>query len=188
MPAGWVHATLDLITFGEPHLDVHQWKDAPWRRLGTAHRRERHDWYQAGLTGVWTMDDPFPAWEGAAVDAIGADHGDVAAERYMVDITHDFWDRWWDATPRNDRKCIETAFAWLLFQPDILRDRYGVDVRRGYVLREIDGKLLWRHQPAIVAKYHALTRYVRRVVAGDATMTRLVFDGVCTREYSSVDR
>src|SRR5262245_52293792 len=107
MPSGWMHATLDLITFGEPHLDLHQKKDASWRRLGTAHRQENHEWYAAFDEGVWTFADPFPSWLDDTVQAIVATHDDEAAERYMAETCHEFWDRWWDDVSMRERKCIE---------------------------------------------------------------------------------
>ena len=55
MPAGWMHAVIDLIAYDRPYLEIHQWKDAPARWLGVHHRAERHDWYNAGKAGIWSL-------------------------------------------------------------------------------------------------------------------------------------
>jgi hypothetical protein len=174
MPAGWVHAVIDLIAYDAPMLDLHQWKDEPWQRLGYRHRVERHAWYQAGRAGVWSLDEPTPPWVADNIRAIGEAHGDEAAERYMADLSHDLWDLVWDGMPRVRRLLIEGFFAWVLFRPDILETRFRVDVVRGRIERQIDGVLRWEAHPAVIRPYRNLCQYVRRVLDRDRRLSAVV--------------
>jgi len=174
MPAGWMHAVIDLIAYDGPYLELHQWKDEPWRRLGRRHRAERHEWYNAGVAGVWTLDDPMPAWVTDTILAIGDAHGADAAERYMVDLTHDHWDLLWDETPADRRRLIEGFFAWVLLRPDLLETRFSIDVIHGRIERQINGVLRWEPHPAVVAQYRRLRRYVHRVIERDPTLQEIV--------------
>jgi len=174
MPAGWMHAVIDLIAYDGPYLDLHQWKDAPARQLGARHRVERHEWYHAGRAGVWSFDEPPPDWMTEAIRASGEAHGDEAAERFMVDLTHDQWDLLWDGFSPSQRVLIEGFFAWVLFRPDILESRYSIDVVRGRIQRQVDGHLRWENHPSIIRPYRRLCRYVRRVVDNDRELRAVV--------------
>lgn len=174
MPAGWMHAVVDLIAYNRPYLEIHQWKDAPSRWLGTRHRAERHDWYNAGKAGIWSLDNPTPSWIDDAIRTIGEAHGDEAAEQYMVDLSHDHWDRLWDESPPRDRLLIEGFFAWVLFRPDILQAKFSVNVERGRIQRQIDGVLRWEDHPSVLRPYRQLCQYVRRVLDNNPVLREVV--------------
>lgn len=174
MPAGWMHAIIDLTAYDRPHLDIHQWKDEPARWLGARHRTERHGWYNVGKAGVWSLDRPSPPWLDDSIGAIGHAHGDEAAERFMVDLSHDHWDLFWDECSPRDRLLIEGLFAWVLFRPDILEAKFGIDVVRGRIEREVGGVLRWEDHPTVRRPYHRLSRYVQRVLANSAKLRAVV--------------
>lgn len=174
MPSGWMHAIIDLTAFDQPHLDIHQWKDEPSQWLGIQHRTERHDWYNAGKAGVWSLDRPSPTWLDESIRALGEAHGDEAAERFMVQLSHDHWDLFWDECSRRDRLLIEGFFAWALLRADILLAKFGIDVVRGRIQREIDGVLRWENHRSVLKPYRALRRYVERVLANNATLRAVV--------------
>lgn len=164
MPAGWMHAAIDLIAYDEPHLALHQWKDRPSRWLGSRHRIERHEWYNAGLAGVWQQGNSTPPWLRDSIDTLRTEHGPDAAEQYMADLTHDEWDRLWDETSLGHRIVIEGFYAWLLFRPDVLEERFDIDVLRGRIRRLVDGELRWEPNEGVIQPYRRLRRYVRSML------------------------
>ena len=121
MPADWVHAIIDLFAYDLPHLALHQWKDAPAQWLGAAHRTERHDWYNAGKADVWSLDRPIPPYLKGSIHAMANAHGDDAAERFMVDLSHDYRDLFWDEASPRDRLLIEGLSRGSCLGPTLLR-------------------------------------------------------------------
>ena len=188
MPAGWMHAVIDLFAYDRPHLAIHQWKDAPARRLGARHRSERHDWYNAGKAGIWSLDRPSPHWLNESIRAIVGVHGGEAAERFMVDLSHDHWDLLWDECSSRDRLLIEGFFAWILFRPDILKAKFGIDIVHGCIEREIDGVLRWENHPTVLRPYDRLCWYVRRVLANSPNLRSVVAEYEASESASPILR
>lgn len=164
MPKGWVHATLDLIAFGRPYFDLHKEKDKPYETLGPAHRKVNHGWYQQ-YQKRWTLAEPFPASLLRSIEALGQrPGGDDQAEKQMVWISHDYFDRAWDRLSDQERKYWEGYFIWVLLQPAVLRDKFGVDVLKGKIHRVIDGEEMWEDCSDITAKYSRLRIYAKAVL------------------------
>lgn len=167
MAAGFVHATLDFLAFGRHYLDLHQQKDAPSQELGPAHRSLHHEWYNA-FELDWDFRDPFPNAVNAVVESIADKHGDAKAEAAMaVDIAHDYTDRVWDSLGKLERMNITGYCAWVLFNPHVLRDKFGVDVENETIERTIEGKRIWEHAPGLAKKYEDLYRYGCAIVYRD---------------------
>ena len=162
MPAGWVHATIDLITFGRHFFDLHKEKDEAWKRLGPDHRVVDHEWYQA-YGKSWTFDDPFPDWLKQLVQAVRDTEGEDQAERHMSWIVHDYFDRVWDGLSEDRRRYREGFFAWVLFHPEILKGKFGVDVLNGKIHRVIEGRETWEDCPFARTEYRRLRSYAEAV-------------------------
>ena len=173
MPGGFVHATLDLVAFGRPYLDLHKQKDAPSQELGTAHRSRNHAWYNA-FGQDWDSDNPFPEALGFVIEIIADKHGDAAAEASMAYVTHDYVDRAWGSFEEPERKCITGVCAWLLFNPDVLRERFGVDVVDETVERTLGGRQVWEPAPGLAKEYQRLYRYACAIVERDHKVASLL--------------
>ena len=173
MPSGFVHATFDLMGFGCHYLDLHQQKDAPWQELGTEHRSLHHEWYNAfGLD--WDLRDPFPDALGSVIESIADKYGDAEAEASMAYITHDYVDRALDSFGQPEHKCIIVLCVWLLFNPDVLRDKYGVDVTNETIERTIEGRQIWEPAPGLAKEYQRLYKYASAIVERDHELASLL--------------
>ena len=174
MPPIHVHATQTLLAFGRTYFDLHREKDLPAAELGRDHRAVNHDWYQAGLAGMWTMDDPFPAWIQETMRRIAGEWGPDAAEEHQVWLSHDYADFIWDGLGRDERKYQESVCCWLVLHPEHLL-RYGqVDVVHGTVQRTIGGVEVWQYEPLLISEYGRLKRYVQAVLSRDSELQDLL--------------
>lgn len=174
MPPKHVHATHSLLAFGRPYFDLHHQKDAPSSVLGSRHRIVNHDWYQAGLAGMWTLDHPFPDWLRGVVAQIAEESGGHEAEEYEVWLSHDLLDFIWDGLDPRDRRIEEALCCWLVLNPAYLLDIGQVDVVSGRIHRLIDGEDVWEIEPALTSEYRRLRRYVVGVLRRDPALCELV--------------
>lgn len=173
MPSGWVHAVHDLIAFGRPYLELHQKKDAAYKRLGVRHREVDHEWYN--LFGhEWTHDDPFPRIIMNFFRDLGQKRTGEYTEQQMVWVSHDVLDRVWDDLDAAHRKCWEGCLAWVLFNPEFLKSWAGVDVVESKILRMVDDKEVWEYEPGLKRDYQNLCRYVEEVVARDSVLCEVL--------------
>jgi hypothetical protein len=162
LPAGWFHQTHDLVCFAGTYSDIHRAKDAWALKVpGRRHREIGHNWYQE-FGKVWDLSNPFPEALNQEVLDLGRSEGPDAAERLQVDLAHDYLDRAWDDLAKEEKKCWERRFVWLLYRPDILESWAGVDVLRGRILRRIDDRDVWEDAPEIIEQYKRLKREVSR--------------------------
>ncbi|MCX6664228.1 MAG: hypothetical protein NTZ75_08285 [Euryarchaeota archaeon] len=166
MPEGWVHATIDLIVYGRPYFDIHKNKDEAFLRLGKAHRKIKHEWYQA-FGKKWTFDDPFPDFLKGLISEIRGACGSDKAEKQMVYWDHDYFDRIWKNLSEKQRKYCKGAFAWIINNPMFLKNWAGVDVLEGKIKRVIDGQEVWEICPELKSEYHRLHCYVKTVIEYD---------------------
>ncbi len=160
MASGFVHAMLDLMAFGQDHFDLHRDQDASWAELGVEHRLVHHPWYNAFRLD-WDFRDPFPDTLKAVVENIADKRGDAEAETAMADVAHDYTDRVWDSLGEPERGYIIGFCVWVLFNPDVLREIFGVDVASESIEREIGGKRTWEHVPGLAKDYQRLYNYAR---------------------------
>ncbi len=163
MPSGWVHATLDLISFGRPYLYIHQEKDNASKTLGSSHRTEKHSWYQE-FGKLWNFSDPFPSWLNESIQDLLLIECPDQVEEQMVSIAHDHLDRVWDDLLYSERKYCEGFFAWVLLRPSILKSWAGVDVLNGRIQRIVGGQEIWEYCPYLKSKYRSLSRYISAVI------------------------
>jgi hypothetical protein len=173
MARGLVHATVDLIAFGKPYLNVHQEKDKAARTLGSWHRKVDHPWYwQFGKD--WTFADPFPEWLRQSIansaDTVGPDH----AETQEVILTHEYVDRVWDELSRPERKYWEGFMVWLLLNPALLKTWAGVDVCEGTIHRVVDGQEIWEPCVELKRLYKELKRYAEFVKWKDPVLREML--------------
>ncbi len=159
MPPRWLHNTLDLTVFGRVYDHLHAWKDEPSRWLGPRHRIERHPWYQLyGL--MWNLDDALPECIQTETARLLATEGADVAESFQADVAHDCYDRTWDTLSQEDRAGICGAFKWLLQQPGVLLDKFGIDVYSGRILIEHpDGRTEWQDEPGLNRAWRELKVY-----------------------------
>jgi hypothetical protein len=159
MPAGWVHATFDLVVWGRSYFDDHRRKDRWAKTLGRWHRRRDHHWYlQFGKT--WTIEDPFPVRVYHDLRSLSP----FEAEKMQVDLSHDYLDKIWDLLDEQERCYWEGFFAWLLINPHQLIRWAGVDVLNGRIARTISNQTRWSSCPALRDEYARLRRYVEAVL------------------------
>jgi len=168
MPAGWVHAVMDLLVFGRSYFDLHQEKDKAYETLGPGHRIVDHDWYQ-GFGKFWTFSDPFPDWLKQYTQNLRDTVGEDRAEEQMASVTHEYLDRVWDGLSPMERKYQESFLIWALFHPEVLRDKFGVDVLNGKMHRVIEDQEIWEDCPYVKAEYERLRSYVEAVKSRDKT-------------------
>jgi hypothetical protein len=169
MPNGWVHATIDLLVFGRSYFDLHQKKDKEHQTLGPDHRIIDHDWYQ-GFGKFWTFSEPFPGWLKQYTQTLRDTVGEVRAEEEQSSVTHEYIDRIWDDLLTQQRRYWESFFMWVLLHPDVLRDRFGVDVLNGKIHRVIEGQEIWEDCPDVKVEYKRLRRYVAVVRSNSQTL------------------
>src|SRR3989344_6069007 len=143
MAAGWVHATIDLMSFGRSYFDLHQSKDSPWRELGYKHRKVNHEWYNV-FGKIWDFNEPFPPIVHMKTNAI---ENEDEAEKFQSMISHDYLDKIWDTLNKNQRRNVEQMCKWYLEHPDELNRMCGVDVNKGLIYRVVDGKEVTEHCP-----------------------------------------
>lgn len=174
MPPKHVHATHSLLAFGRPYFDLHHEKDAPSCILGPRHRVVNHDWYQAGLAGMWTLDQPFPGWLQCVISHVADESGGDGAEEYEAWLAHDLLDFVWDGLNARERRIEEALCCWLILNPAYLLDIGQVDVVSGRIHRLIDGEDTWEVEPALIPEYRRLRRYVAGVLRKDSVMRALV--------------
>ena len=169
MPNGWVHAMIDLLAFGRSYFDLHQEKDKAYETLGLDHRVVDHDWYQ-GFGKFWTFSDPFPGRLKQSIQTLKDTEGGDTAEEKMASIAHEYLDKVWDDLSTKERKYWESCFIWVLFHPEVLRDRFGLDVLNGKIHRVIEGQEIWGDCPYTKAEYERLRRYAEVVRSNDETL------------------
>jgi hypothetical protein len=94
----------------------------------------------------------------------------------MVSDTHDYIDRIWDwdelSKPEKDRRrrYWEGFFAWLLFNPEVLKNWAGVDILDGKIRRLIGDQEIWEDALDIKSKCEGLRRRVKFVIGRDGTL------------------
>jgi hypothetical protein len=167
MPAGWVHATYDLMTFGRTYVDVHREKDAASRELGSDHRKVNHEWYQLH-DREWPLENPFPQamrefFEHLERSVLRAD--EVEAQQAWVG--HDVLDKAWDTFGETERLRVMAHCYWLVNCPEVLKRAYGVDVVNGKIDRVIDGQERWEEEPAVVEEYRDLKKSADEMTADE---------------------
>ncbi|MBW2038000.1 MAG: hypothetical protein JRI46_00140 [Deltaproteobacteria bacterium] len=173
MPSAWVHATIDLIAYGRPYFDLHKEKDEPYKKLGRNHRKIRHEWYQA-FGKKWTLDEPFSACLKDQISKIRSINGPNKAEKQMAYIDHDYIDRIWDTLSPPERKYREGFFAWILFNPRILKEWAGVGVLDSRIQRMIDSCEVWEYCPELKDEYERLCSYVKVVIENDGILQNML--------------
>jgi hypothetical protein len=166
MPSAWVHATIDLTAYGRPYFDLHKKKDDAYRFLGSNHRSVNHEWYQS-YGKIWNLSVPFPSSIKEAIEATRNKEGADKAEEKMAWIDHDYFDRVWDNLSDAERKYGEGFFAWVLFNPQILKDWAGVDVLNGKIGRVINNQEIWERCPELKSEYKRLCNYVKAIIKND---------------------
>jgi len=162
MAAGSVHKAIDLIAFGRIYHHVHQKKDEESQRTpGLRHKEVGHGWY-LDFQKLWDFCNPFPDWLKETIQGMKETEGAGVAEERMVSDAHDYFDRVWDDLPKADRNYWEGFFVWLLYNPEVLKDRAGVDVLSGRIHRIIEGQEIWEESPETTLEYKRLYRDVSR--------------------------
>lgn len=159
MAAGWMHATMDLISFGRSYFDLHQYKDHLWKDLGYKHRQLYHEWYNE-YDKNWDLDNPFPPIINVRTAMI-ADQDE--AEKFQSCVAHDYLDRIWDTLNAEQRRERELAFKWFLENPDKLNQKAGIDVFNGLIYRVVDGKKVVESCPELIQEYKRLWQYVAKI-------------------------
>ncbi|HHT9155463.1 MAG TPA: hypothetical protein ACFYD5_06585 [Candidatus Tripitaka sp. YC43] len=165
MAAGWIHATIDLLAFGRPYFDAHKQKDADHKELGYWHREwgRNHQWYKA--FGVeWDFENPFPKKLLELFEEPGLTPEETERDLQSF-VSHDYIDKTCDKLSKKEEEWwrIEGFFYYCLSNPNILRDKFGVDVLKGKIHRVINGKEVWEDEPEIVREYKELKVYADKV-------------------------
>lgn len=173
MPSGWVHATLDLISFGMPYLYIHQEKDNASKTLGSSHRIEKHSWYQE-YGKLWNFSDPFPSWLNESIQDLLLIESPFQVEEQMVDLAHDHLDRVWVDLVPSERKYWESFFAWVVLNPSVLKNWAGVDVLNGRIQRIVDGQEIWEYCPNLKFRYQGLRHYIGAVISNDWRLQKML--------------
>ncbi|MEW6086841.1 MAG: hypothetical protein AB1498_00805 [bacterium] len=176
MPNCWVHAVIDLIVYGRPYFDIHKKKDEPSKILGRKHRIINHDWYQA-FGEKWNMSEPFPSCIKELTEILRKEKGGARAEEQMAWIDHDYIDKTWDFISNPEKKYREGFFAWILLNPDILKNWAGVDVLGSKIQRVIDSNEIWESCPELESEYNRLCIYVKAVIQKDEILRNYVESG-----------
>ena len=169
MPSAWVHATIDLIAYGRSYFDIHKEKDEPYKTLGYKHRMIRHEWYQA-FEREWNFHNPFPSCLKDQISKMRDINGSNKAEKRMAYIDHDYIDRIWDTLSPQEKKYRKGYFAWILFNPKILKEWAGVDVLDGRIQRMIDNCEVWETCSELIDDYKRLCSYVKIVIEDDGIL------------------
>jgi len=173
MPNGWVHAVIDLIAYGRPYFNLHKEKDKASEVLGPNHRIVNHEWYQS-YGKLWSFRDPFPFSLKKGIITLGNREGVDKAEEQMASVDHDYVDRIWDTLSPPQRKNIEGFCAWILFNPETLKEWAGVDVINGRIQRRIDGHEVWEDCAELRSEYVRLCNYVKVVKEKDKILRNMI--------------
>jgi hypothetical protein len=173
MPDGWVHAVIDLISYGRPYFDLHKEKDKAHKILGSNHRIVDHDWYKA-YARYWDFKNPFPSWLKESIRILANKEGAEKAEKQMALVDHDYIDRIWDNLSSQEKKYREGFFAWIVFNPEVLKEWAGVDVLYGRIQRLIDGREVWEYCPEVIFEYRRLSKYVKAVKHKDVILQKII--------------
>lgn len=173
MPSAWVHATIDLIAFGLPYLNLHQQKDKAHQTMGPEHRVVDHGWYQQ-FGNRWTFADPFPNEVKESTREVLNAEGPEKAEELQAWISHDYIDKIWDTLSARERKYREGFFAWLLLRPEILKSWAEVDVIQGKIHRVVRGSEMWEDCPQVKSEYRRLCKYVQKVIEKDGDLQEML--------------
>jgi len=159
MANAWVHSVIDLISYGRPYFDIHKKKDKSSEYLGRKHRVLNHKWYN-NFGKLWDFNEPFPTLIKKSIQKLGNEKGVLKAEKGMAWTDHDYIDRIWDGLSDKQIKYWEGFFAWILFNPDILKSWAGVDVLNGKIKRLIKNSEVWEICPELKSEYKRLCNYV----------------------------
>jgi len=170
MPNGWVHAIVDFLAFGRSYFDLHREKDEASKKLGPRHREIKHEWYQK-FGKFWNFTEPFPDWLKKSIQLLKDQKGGNIAEKSMVSYSHDYWDRIWDDLSEPERRYRESFFIWILFNPEVLKDKFGLDVINCRILRKTNDCDEWENCSEVRYEYDRLCRYVE-VVKGKSKIIR----------------
>ena len=171
MPSVMVHSTIDLLAFGRHHFDLHQEKDAPSATLGFRHRSVHHEWYKA-FSVEWDFDEPFPASLHSTIEHLADAQDDEEAERSMSFAAHDYFDRVWDSLSRAHRDYVEGFCIWILSQPDVLKEKFGVDVLNERIARKSGPDHVWDEAPGLRREYMRLRAYGKAVLEKKPVLQR----------------
>jgi hypothetical protein len=128
LPQRWLHNLIDVITHGkyvDSHWYYHKWKDDPWRRLGKAHRIERHDDYLKIVeafkeNGIeLKSDNAFVLLESlsrARNSPINSQNVDVDTE-LLIGLAHEAVDHVWSSLSREQKIEWAKAFKDVVLNP-----------------------------------------------------------------------
>ena len=163
MASAFIHSIIDLLVYGRPYFDLHKKKDADYATLGVKHREVYHEWYQAYLD-EWDVDEPFPPSLKQVIEYVAQARGGDDAERSQSYVSHDYFDRIWDSLSDEERRFQEGYFIWVLLQPDILKQKFGVDVCSEKIERVINGMRIWEDAPGLRKEYLRLCAYADVVI------------------------
>jgi hypothetical protein len=172
MPDGWVHAVIDLIAYGRPYFDLHKEKDDAYRYLGVNHRIIKHEWHNV-RGKIWDFDDPFPSSRIESWQKLRKEKGAEKAEEKMSSDSHDLFDARWDTLSNFERKYWKGFFAWVLLNPEILKEWASVDVLDGRIQRLIENQEVWESCLELKSEYKRLRRYVEEVIMNDENLQDL---------------
>jgi hypothetical protein len=170
MASAMVHRVIDLLAFGRHHFDLHRQKDAPAATLGIHHREVHHQWYKV-FPDEWDFDTPFPALLHRTIEHAA---NDEEAEQLMSFVGHDYVDRVWDSVLDERRRYIEGLFIWVLLQPGLIKEEFGVDAYGEKIARTIDGATIWDDAPGLQKEYARLRAYAKRVLERDPALQRVL--------------
>jgi len=170
MPSAFIHSIIDLLAYGRPYFDLHKKKDAAYATIGVKHRKVYHEWYNVYLD-EWDFDDPFPPSLKQMIEDVVQARGGDDAERDQSFASHDYFDRIWDSLSEEERQLTEEFFIWVLGQPKVLKQKFGVDVHGEKIERMINGQVVWEDAPGLRKEYRRLCAYAD-VVKGNTKRRR----------------
>jgi len=163
MASAFIHSIIDLLVYGRPYFDLHKEKDAAHAELGVNHRKKHHEWYQTYLD-EWDFDEPFPPSLMQMIEHVKKTCGGDDAERDQSFASHDYIDRIWDSLSNEERRFQEGFFIWVLRRPDVLKQKFGVDVHGEKIERSINGQVVWEDAPGLRKEYLRLCAYADVVI------------------------
>ena len=163
MPSAFIHSIIDLLVYGRSYFDLHKKKDAAYATLGVNHRKENHQWYNS-YPYEWDFDEPFPPPLMHMFEHVKKTRGGDDAERLQSFASHDYIDRIWDSLSNEERRFQEGFLIWVLRQPEILKQRFGVDVHGEKIERTIHGEVVWEDAPGLRKEYRRLCAYADTVM------------------------
>ncbi len=163
MPSALSHTIIDLLAYGRPYFDLHKEKDAAYATLGVNHRKVYHEWYNVYLD-EWDFDEPFPQSLKQVIEYVAQARGGDDAERSQSYVSHDYYDRIWDSLSNEERRIQEGFLIWVLRRPDVLKQKFGVDVHGEKIERMINGQVVWEDAPGLRKEYLRLCAYADAVI------------------------